>query len=103
MGRDTKIVYLKMIHELIIPHTIIHDYQIWSKTNFSYEIHGSMCNPVTPLYIEQNYTFYNSDFPVAFSMNLLKMLVLVVNSSNFSGAKPPFLIIPSNLASSLAT
>lgn len=44
---------------------------------------------------------YNSDFPVAFSINLFKILVLLVKSSNFSGANPPFFIMPSNLANSL--
>ncbi|KAA8567836.1 hypothetical protein EYC84_008291 [Monilinia fructicola] len=33
-----RLFLLKTIHKLFIPHTIIHDYQIWSKTNFSYEI-----------------------------------------------------------------
>ena len=45
---------------------------------------------------------YNSSLPVALLMNLFKMLVLLVNSSSFSGAKPPFLRMPSNLANSFA-
>lgn len=49
------------------------------------------------------YHIYNSSLPAAFNTNLLRMLILLVNSSSFSGAKPPFLMIPSNLANSLAT
>jgi len=45
--------------------------------------------------------FYSSPWAV-FSKNFLKMLLLLVNSSIFAGAIPPFFIKPSSLASSLA-
>jgi len=45
---------------------------------------------------------YNSDLPVTLSTNLLRMLVLLVNSSSFAGAKPPFFKMLSKRANSLA-
>lgn len=56
-------------------------------------------NPRPPI---RNSIIYSSDLPVAFSTNLFKMLVLLVISSSFSGAKPPFLISLSKRANSLA-
>lgn len=47
---------------------------------------------------------YSSVLPVSFSvMNLRRMLVLLVNSSSLAGASPPFLMMPSKRANSLAT
>jgi hypothetical protein len=50
--------------------------------------------------LQLDITSHSSDLPT-FSINLLKIFDLLVNSSSFAGANPPFLIIPSNLANSL--
>ena len=48
------------------------------------------------------FTYYNSLFS-SLPINLLKMLLRLVRSSTFSGAKLPFSNIPSNLLSSFST
>lgn len=47
------------------------------------------------------FTYYNSLFS-SLPINLLKMLLRLVRSSTFSGAKLPFFNIPSNLLSSFS-
>jgi len=48
------------------------------------------------------FTYYNSLFS-SLRINLLRMLLRLVRSSTFSGAKLPFFNIPSNLLNSFST